>query len=121
MMVNLKTNFGEVYQEVSMYNVYVIELDKAVKDIPGFSAVNPDYNPEKPCVYVGQTAKTPEDRFSQHLAGNRANRYVRDHGQKLKPKLYERHNPLPTRTEAEEKEQWLAERLRAKGYGVWWN
>ena len=70
-----------------MYNVYVIELDKVVKDSPGFRAVNLDYNPEKPCVYVGQTAKTPEERFSQHLADNWANRYARDHGQRLKPRL----------------------------------
>ena len=103
------------------YNVYVIELDKAVLGKPGFRDVNPDYDETKPCVYVGQTAKAPEDRFSQHKAGVRAAPLVRKHGVRLRPRLYEKHNPLPSRIKAESKEKWLAEKLRKKGYGVWWN
>ena len=104
-----------------MYNVYVIELDKAVMEMARFRNANPDYNPEKPCVYVGQTAKTPEERFRQHCEGQRANRYVKEYGKRLRLKLFERFNPIQTRSEAEKKEKQLAEKLRKKGYGVWWN
>jgi len=103
------------------YNVYVIELDKAVLGKRKFEEVNPDYDPAKPCVYVGQSAKKPEGRFQQHLAGEHANPLVKRYGVRLKPKLYEKYNPLPSRIKAESKEKWLAEKLRKKGYGVWWN
>ena len=109
----------EVNQEVSMYNVYVIELDKVVKDSPGFRAVNPDYNPEKPCVYVGMTATTPKVRFKQHKDGYKANRYARDHGKFLRWNLFKKYNPM-TRDEAQRCEVKLADDLRRKrGYAVW--
>ena len=104
-----------------MFNVYVIELNKDVMSIPKFKKVNPNYDPTKPCAYVGQTAKAPEARFQQHLSGQRANRFVEEFGQRLRPKLYERHNPIKSRPQAEAREQWLAEMLRKKSYGVWWN
>lgn len=103
------------------YNVYVIELDKEVMKINAFRKINPDYNPEKPCVYVGQTAKTPEERFKQHKEGNHANRYAKKHGFRLRSKLFEKHNSLPSRGAAKEKETWLGKHLRKKGYDVWWN
>lgn len=103
------------------YKVNVIELDKKVLEKPRFRKANPDYPGEKPCVYVGQTAKTPEERLEQHLTGKRANQFVKRYGIRLKPKLYVKHNSLVTRAEVEAKEGWLAERLRSKGYGVWWN
>lgn len=103
------------------YNVYVIELDRVVLEKREFREVNPAYNEAKPCVYVGQTSKKPEDRFSQHKAGMRSASLVRQHGVRLRPRLYEKFNPLPSRIKAESKEKWLAENLRKKGYGVWWN
>jgi hypothetical protein len=103
------------------FSVYVIELDKEVLKNSSFRNANPAYNKSKPCVYVGQTAKTPEERFAQHLTGIRSGRFVKQFGLRLKPKLYEKHNSMASREEAEAKEQWLAERLRKKGYGVWWN
>ena len=53
----------------TVYRVYVIELDESLRQGTG-----------KPAVYVGQSAKTPEERFEQHLRRERASRYVRDHG-----------------------------------------
>ena len=99
--------------------VYVIELDKSVLPVPKFRQKNPDYNPRKPRVYVGQTVLTPKERFQKHLAGEKANRFVRDYGVRLKPRLDGRYNPMSTRAEAVEKEEPLAKRLRKKGYGVW--
>ena len=106
---------------MSEYNVYVIELDREVLGKWKFKEVNPDYDETRPCVYVGQTSKNPEDRFSQHKAGIKSAPLVRQHGVRLKPRLYEKYNPLPSRIKAESKEKWLAEKLRKRGYGVWWN
>jgi hypothetical protein len=92
------------------YYVYVIELDCAVGE---------RIDPSKPCVYVGQSANPPETRFQQHLDGYRASRYVRDHGVRLRPRLYERFNPLPTREDALEMEAELARRLRNRRYTVY--
>jgi hypothetical protein len=103
------------------YNVYVIELDRVVLERPRFREVNPDYDETKPCVYVGQTTKNPEDRFSQHKAGMKSAPLVRQYGVRLRPQLYEKYNPLPSRIQAESKEEWLAEKLRKEGYGVWRN
>ncbi len=104
------------------YYVYVIDLDKKVLKERMFKNANPNYNPIKPCVYVGQSAKTPENRFEQHLSGPKFySRWVRKYGRRLRPINYKRHNPLYSRWAAEKKEKWLAENLRKKGYGVWYN
>ena len=58
---------------------------------------------------------TPKERFQKHLAGEKANRFVRDYGVRLKPRLYGRYNPMATRAEAVEKEELLAKRLRLRG------
>lgn len=106
---------------MQFYNVYVIELDKRVLNNKKFIEKNPDYQAGKPCVYVGQTAKSPEERFQQHKSGFRANRFVKKLGLKLKENIFKRHNPMTSRAQAESKEAWLAENLRKKGYAVWWN
>jgi predicted GIY-YIG superfamily endonuclease len=91
------------------FYVYVIELD---------DAVGKRINPKKPCVYVGQSVHPPEVRFKQHKDGYKASKYVHKHGMRLKPRLYGRINPLPTREEALSKERELAARLRRKEYTV---
>ena len=101
-------------------SVYVVELDKKVLESKKFREANPEYVEGKPCVYVGMTGLTPEQRFENHLNGNWANGYVRRFGIRLRPKLYEQYNPM-TNDEAKKKEVWLAERLRRKGYAVWQN
>lgn len=101
------------------YHVYVIELDKAVRSIPKFRDANPKGRITRPCLYVGSSVKTPEVRFEQHLNGYRANRYARKFGLRLRPDLYEKYNPIAKRSDAEEMEAYLADRLRSRGCWVW--
>lgn len=103
------------------YNLYVVDLDKDVLSVKKFRDMNPGYIDDYPCVYVGQTAKSPDDRFDQHKAGIHANRYVKKYGLRLRYKLFEQYNPISTRKEAEYKEALLGEHLRKRGFAVWWN
>ena len=103
-----------------VYNVYVIELDEEVLSCPRFLKANPDRRDDKPCVYVGSTALAPEERFEQHLAGYKANRYAFRYGTRLRPRLYRSYQHFERREEAEKAEERLAARLRKRGYAVWW-
>ena len=100
------------------HNVYVIELSPEVLQVKRFRDAKPDYDPMKPCVYVGMTGLTPEKRFEKHKAGIRANRYAKDFGLRLLPKLYAYANPMPYKA-ACDMEVELAISLREAGYGVW--
>jgi hypothetical protein len=60
-----------------------------------FRRANPDYQLGKPFVYVGMTGLDPDIRFDKHKAGIQANRFVQQWGVRLRPELYERHNPMP--------------------------
>ena len=100
------------------YHVYVVELGDPVWNSPRFRRANPDYQLGKPFVYVGMTGLDPDVRFDKHKAGIQANTYVRDHGLRLLPGLYERYNPMPYEA-AREMEVELGIALRRKGYGVW--
>jgi GIY-YIG catalytic domain len=92
-----------------VFYVYVIKLaDEA----------GPRIDPTKPCVYVGQSVRTPEERFAEHKSGRKASRVVWNYGVELRPRLYQRLNPIATRGEAERVERWLAERLRRRRYTV---
>ncbi|NNF27370.1 MAG: hypothetical protein HKN73_09140 [Gemmatimonadetes bacterium] len=101
-----------------MFHVYVIELDEAVWQNGRFRKANPQRDPAKPCVYVGQTYLTPEERLAQHRSGKRSNRYVRKFGGKLVREFTGRIRGA-TRSEAELSERWMARRLRGMGYWVW--
>ncbi len=103
------------------YYVYVIELDPAVSNIKKFRKENPKYLMGNPCVYVGQSSRKPEVRFEQHKEGYKANKYAKKFGLKLRPELYEKYNPIPTRKDAEEIEAMLGKNLRERGLGVWFN
>lgn len=100
------------------HSVYVVLLSKDILYEPKFKRCNPDYDPSKPCVYVGMTGQSPDVRFDKHKAGLKANRYVKKYGQRLMPELYECYNPMPYKA-ALDMEVGLAIRLREKGYGVW--
>ena len=100
------------------YSVYVIELDKAVQRSRTFKARNPEMDPDKACFYVGMTARTPRERFEQHMAGYKSGRFVKKHGKWLRPRLFSHYNPM-TYKEAVAREPWLARLLRARGHGVW--
>ena len=103
------------------YYVYVIELDKVVADKRKFQTKNPRYIRGNNCVYVGQTTRKPSLRFEQHKEGYKSNKYAKYYGLKLRPDLYEKYNPIPTRKDAEEIEEMLGEELRNQGFGVWFN
>ncbi|MCH8011301.1 MAG: hypothetical protein IIA61_05040 [Candidatus Marinimicrobia bacterium] len=102
------------------YYVYAIELDKKVKSFRKIRQANPQRLSNKPCVYIGQSYYPPEIRFEQHKEGYRSNKYAKEYGIALKPELYDKYNPIPTRKDAEEIEAWLAKELRKKGYTVWY-
>ena len=103
------------------YNVYVIKLDKEVLKSKKFRERNPNINPRKSCFYVGQTTHDPLTRFNQHKIGYKANSFVKRYGAKLVWRKFNKYNPIKTRKEAEQYEQWLTNKLRKKGYGVWSN
>jgi hypothetical protein len=100
------------------YSVYVVLLSKDVLYEPRFRKCNPDYDPARPCVYVGMTGLDPDDRFDKHKAGVKSNRFVRVYGRRLLPELYECYNPMPYDA-ARDMEVELAIALREAGYGVW--
>ena len=100
------------------YHVYVVELSPDVLNEPRFRRANPDYRPGRPCVYVGMTGLTPDERLDKHKAGIKANRYVQRYGLRLLPELYEVYNPMPYRG-AQDMEVELGIALREVGYGVW--
>ena len=100
------------------HNVYVIELDGRVLNHARFRAANPNRDMLKPCVYVGCTGLSPEKRFAKHKAGIQANRYVKDYGLRLLPKLYAYANPMPYDA-ARDMEVELAIALQEEGYAVW--
>ncbi|MFC1629158.1 hypothetical protein ACFL3H_08615 [Gemmatimonadota bacterium] len=91
------------------YSVYVIELS----DEAGERS-----NPDLPCVYVGQTVRSPEERFFQHKTGKKSSRWVKMYGVRLRPDLYEDHNPIKDRDTAELLEKTLAANLTDEGYTV---
>jgi hypothetical protein len=67
--------------------------------------------------YVGMTGLTPEQRFANHKAGIKCARVVRDHGERLVPRLYAHLNPMPYR-KAVAMEAILADSLRKRGFAV---
>jgi len=61
--------------------VYVIELDDEIGE-----RGNPDF----PNVYVGETGRSPRERFETHMAGEpTASDWVTDFGLRLRPDLYQ--------------------------------
>ena len=109
------------------YYVYVIELDREFSNTSRAKKANPDAKIDKPCIYVGSSSKTPEERFHEHIEGARNkkgplfSRIVNRYGVRLRPRLYQRYNPLKTRGEAEAREQELTIKYRKRGYTVWSN
>ena len=98
--------------------MYVVELSQDVLGEPRFMKANPNYRLGKPCVYVGLTGLTPDERFDKHKAGIKSNNYVRLYGLRLLPELYAVYNPMPYEA-ARDMEVELAIGLQQEGYGVW--
>ena len=110
---------AEIMTKRTDYCVYVIELNSKILKKQDFLKENPNKDPSKPCVYVGMTSKTPEERFAIHQSEHlHSSPKVREFGIALMRELYEHLNPL-TREEVEDMEKKLAEDLRSQGYAVW--
>jgi hypothetical protein len=99
------------------HNVYVVLLAPEAAALREVRAANPKRDASKPCLYVGMTGLTPEERFENHKAGIKAARVVQLFGIRLVPELYEIYNPMPYDV-AVAMERELAEELRAQGYTI---
>ena len=89
------------------FSVYAIELD------------DPRGRGGLPQVYVGSTAKSPEERFARHRGGGpMANAKVWRYGTRLRPDLTKRLGPYLTRDAAERAETRLRRRLESRGWRV---
>ena len=99
------------------HSVYVVELSKEVLNEPRFRKANQEYRLGFPCVYVGMTGLTPEERFTNHKRGIKDAWVVQRYGVRLLPELYAHLNPMPFEA-ATQMEKDLAEDLRSEGYTV---
>ena len=99
------------------HSVYVVLLDSTVGKLRKFRAANPARVPTEPCVYVGMTGLSPEQRFANHQQGIKHAWVVKRYGVRLLPELYAHLNPMPFEA-ATQMERDLAEDLRRLGYTV---
>ena len=99
------------------HNVYVVELDKAVLRHKKIQKLNPNYKSWLPPLYIGMTGLSPELRFAKHKEGLKANVWVQKHGLKLRPEFYKDFHNLDFH-KAEQTEEQLAKKMRAKGYPI---
>ena len=104
------------------YRVYAVQLKKSVLEDQDFRNANPDYQVRKPCVYVGSTGKTIEERLADHLDGGKlASQYVYRYFKRLRPDVYQGIRPRASRNSVVRREVRLAQYLRGKGWAVWQN
>jgi len=102
-------------------NVYVIRLDPAgMQNKKAFWKANPNHKKDRDLLYVGTSILTPAERFAQHQAGTKANRYVRNHGTALAEEYF-RALPKLTSKNYKKEEKKYADQLRSKGHAVWQN
>ncbi len=99
------------------HHVYVILLDSKVRNGFRGQMINPDARQDMPCLYVGMTSFTPEERFKHHKMGRLPSREVQHYGLCLVPNLFAHFNPLPA-DQAEETEKALSIHLREQGFAV---
>ena len=96
-----------------MYQVYVVELEKAILDLPKWQR-NVSQTSQR-CVYVGSTGQTAQERFLRHKKGGLGgNNIVKRYGQSVTSKIC-----CETREEAVKAEIELAQTYRDAGIGVW--
>ena len=130
---------------IKIFYVYVIHLSKDVliKDAPDkgrwtskkFVKKNPQYDLEakiKPCVYIGYSSVTPEERYIQHKERipkkklsktgepvRNWNPYAAEFGIRLEKKKKPFKKVHKSMYAAKKHEQNLANYYRKKGYAVW--
>jgi hypothetical protein len=101
-------------------SVYVIELDCSVRTHRDVRRTNPHGDPLRACLYVGQTRRTPEERYAEHQEGTglkKGGRHLRGVCLRLRPDLYGVFNPMPL-LESLVMERELAQELREQGFTV---
>lgn len=109
---SLKSAGFTVNRDVSVWTVYVIELDNSVTREPGLGTV-----------YVGETKKTPEERLREHLTravNGRTRLYssvVARHGRRLRMDLAPDEKYFDKESSKRAEAAW-AEHLRSLGYTV---
>ena len=99
------------------HHVYVVLLEPAAGKLRRVQRANPARVPEQPCVYVGMTGLTPEERFANHKQGIKDAWLVKRYGVRLLPELFVHLNPMPFEA-ASQMEKDLAVDLRQQGYTV---
>jgi len=100
--------------------VYVIELDPTVRKHRDVRRNNPHSKGSLPCLYIGQTRRSPEERFAEHNTGEglkKGGKHLRGNCIRLRKDLYEFYNPMPL-LESLILERDLAEELRNEGYTI---
>jgi hypothetical protein len=108
----LRSQGFTVNRNTQVWNVYVIELDETAVTNPGHGYV-----------YVGETSRTPEERFKQHRDGARNKKgrlyanVVKKHGVKLRPDLAP-DTKFFDQASAKRGEKERFELLKSKGFNV---
>ncbi len=87
--------------------VYVIELDRAA---------GRRRDPRLPWLYVGSSARSPEERFAQHRRGYKSSGIVKRFALRLRPDLYEDLPAFPGSRTAQRAEEERARELAACGF-----
>src|SRR5438552_16796549 len=75
------------------HNVYVILLKPDAARHSKVLQQNPKRDSSRPCVYVGMTGLTVDQRFLNHKNGHKSSWGAKRYGDRLLPELYERLNP----------------------------
>lgn len=108
----LKSEGYTVNRDTRVWTVYVIEMDpKGCKD------------PGKGFMYVGETSKTPEARYKEHIKGRRNkrgrlySRAVRKYGQRLRMDLAPETRYFDVASSKAAEKRW-ARKLKDEGYKV---
>ena len=105
----------------STFSVYVVLLAEEALKHAKLRDANPDRVPGMPCVYVGSTSKTKEERYADHKRGHKDSWWVRKYGIMLLPEEFLPTKVYATRDEAEAEEQRLLRELRSRGWAAWSN
>lgn len=85
---NLKSKVAAENGASHHHYVYVVLLDPRVANNLKIRKANPNRDSARPCVYVGMTGLSPDERFQNHKQGIKAARVVQRHGRRLLPELY---------------------------------
>jgi hypothetical protein len=106
--------------ETHGWTLYVIRLKANVRTDRRFRERNPDLKLRRPCVYVGMTYLSAEERFEQHKTGIHSARIARRFGKHVMLSECRVTGPM-SRQRAQKKEAALADGLGNRGFGVWCN